>query len=226
MKRKVTIIGLALAVVFIAYAVVAWNLLRGAGAYRISTWLGNAMSVSWQLSALLGLVLLLALGIPVYARHTKRKQASTEASIEQLPVQGKGKKRERKKNYGGDQGETPVTPTEKIAPAAATLPMEEEKITPAAATLPLEEEKIAPATATLPLEEEEIAPATITLPLEELSSEQTAVLAEVKASAYIPASALKEEKTTAFRCPHCNAELKKVVRFCAECGADLKGGSV
>lgn len=152
MKRKLFIIGWALALVLGIYSITAWRVLRGAGAYRIGTTLGSVLAHSRPYVTLVAVLLLAAMVVWSVLKLKARAAAKKEALREDEEQDGSGfvpegpvpekpvseepvaeesvpkqKKRGRKKAAGakssGSEG--------KIKPAG---PQTGEKISPAAAT--------------------------------------------------------------------------------------------
>lgn len=124
MKRKLSLIGAAIMVLLIIYSGVAWWMLRGAGAYRIGTQLGEILSVSWQYTALTALFLVLILGIPFMLQRIRKSKA--------VKLPGVKKNLRRKGEKSGAETEIQVATqnqhtTEKIQPRRGTHVSSEEE---------------------------------------------------------------------------------------------------
>jgi len=207
-----------------AWSGTGWYLLRGAGAYRLHTTLGNVFAVSWQYTALAA-VLLAVILLAVLIRRIRRKKnaplqaVAGETAATPAPEQETAPKKGLKFGKKKDKKAADAPAEGKIDPAAAetelmesdeTVLMDaEEKIAPAQGTVLMDaEEKIAPAQGTVLMDaEEKIAPA------------QGTVLMDAEEK--IPPAG-----PVAGRCAVCGAKLKEGARFCGECGAKVIGGGV
>ncbi len=127
MKWKLSLAALILMLLLGGYSIGAWMMLRGAGAYRLGTSMGQILAASWQYTALAAVLLLLILGIP---RLRKLLRYGIKGSL---------------KNDNGKE--------DKIPPASGTIPMaQEDKIPPASGTIPMpQEDKIPSASGTIPM---------------------------------------------------------------------------
>ena len=116
MKWKLSLAALILMLLLGGYSIGAWMMLRGAGAYRLGTSMGQILAASWQYTALAAVLLLLILGIP---RLRKLLRYGIKGSL---------------KNDNGKE--------DKIPPASGTIPMvQEDKIPPASGTIPMAQKK-------------------------------------------------------------------------------------
>ena len=116
MKWKLSLAALILMLLLGGYSMGAWMMLRGAGAYRLGTSMGQILAASWQYTALAAVLLLLILGIP---RLRKLLRYGIKGSL---------------KNDNGKE--------DKIPPASGTIPMaQEDKIPPASGTIPMPQKK-------------------------------------------------------------------------------------
>ena len=116
MKWKLSLAALILMLLLGGYSIGVWMMLRGAGAYRLGTSMGQILAASWQYTALAAVLLLLILGIP---RLRKLLRYGIKGSL---------------KNDNGKE--------DKIPPASGTIPMpQEDKIPPASGTIPMAQKK-------------------------------------------------------------------------------------
>ena len=206
--KKLTGFAAILMLLLGAWSGAGWYLLRGAGAYRLHTTLGNVFAVSWQYTALAAVLLAVILLAALIRRIRRKKNAplqaaaagETAAAPAQEPAPKEGFK------FGKKNKKTPDAPAEeKIAPAAA-----ETELMDAGETVLMDaEEKIAPAQGTVLMDaEEKIPPAQGTVLM---GTEEKIPLVQ---------------GVTAGRCAVCGAKLKEGARFCVECGAKVIGGGV
>ena len=142
--KKLTGFAALLMLLLGAWSGAGWYLLRGAGAYRLHTTLGNVFAVSWQYTALAAVLLAVILLAALIRRIRRKKNAplqaaaagETAAAPAQEPAPKEGFK------FGKKNKKTPDAPAEeKIAPAAA----ETELMDAGETVLMGTEEKIPPA---------------------------------------------------------------------------------
>ena len=234
MKRRfgwVLPVLIALTVVLAAYTIAAAVLLRGLGAYRMGTGLGQVLAVSrpYTLAAAVvlaaGLLIRLALRRRKKAKEAARQDKVAPAAATELMPGNAGKKiaparpvPEKKPARKGKK----VQPVEKLAPSAAELGGAD-KIAPAG--------KIAPAAPTVPMAqaakaEEKPAPAaTVLMPEAAAKREEKPAPA---ATELMPETAPAKLPTAGPRvCAVCGAPLKAGQKFCVKCGAQApEGGAV
>ena len=218
MKRKLYLAGVGGLAVLGIYSLVAGRLLRGAGAYRMSTTLGTVLAQSRPYTALAAWVLLAVLAVIALVYGKKRYDAGT------LKLPGLKRKAAVEKI-------APAAATEPMAPAAGTAPMAAEgKIPPAGATMPMPgaepvpapapvEEKIAPAAPMAA--EDKILPAGATVAMPE--AEPVSVPAPVEEKITLAAPAAGPVPEVRF-CMRCGAKLFPGQKFCAKCGTPVGGG--
>ena len=204
--KKLTGFAAILMLLLGAWSGAGWYLLRGAGAYRLHTTLGNVFAVSWQYTALAAVLLAVILLAVLIRRIRRKKNAPLQAAAGETaaaPAQESASKKGLK--FGKKNKKAVDAPAEgKIDPAAAETELMESDET----VLMGAEEKIAPAQGTVLMDaEEKIAPA------------QGTVL--MGAEEKIPPAG-----PVAGRCAVCGAKLKEGARFCGECGAKVIGGGV
>lgn len=90
MKRKLFIIGWALALVLGIYSITAWRVLRGAGAYRIGTTLGSVLAHSRPYVTLVAVLLLAAMVVWSVLKLKARAAAKKEALRKDEEQDGSG----------------------------------------------------------------------------------------------------------------------------------------
>lgn len=120
MKKKIGAALLVLAALLTAYSVTAFLLLRGLGAYRLSTGLGRVLSVSWQYTALAALLIwLLLAAVGLRKRDKKQKLAPASGKQEKNPAPVSAKKIPPAK---GSKNPAQTGEKKKIPPAAGMGP--------------------------------------------------------------------------------------------------------
>ena len=126
MKKKIGAALLVLAALLTAYSVTAFLLLRGLGAYRLSTGLGRVLSVSWQYTALAALLIwLLLAAVGLRKRDKKQKLAPASGKQEKNPAPVSAKKippAKGSKNPAQTGEKKKIPPAAGMGPAAAEEP--------------------------------------------------------------------------------------------------------
>ena len=126
MKKKIGAALLVLAALLTAYSVTAFLLLRGLGAYRLSTGLGRVLSVSWQYTALAALLIwLLLAAVGLRKRDKKQKLAPASGKQEKNPASVSAKKippAKGSKNPAQTGEKKKIPPAAGMGPAAAEEP--------------------------------------------------------------------------------------------------------
>ena len=126
MKKKIGAALLVLAALLTAYSVTAFLLLRGLGAYRLSTGLGRVLSVSWQYTALAALLIwLLLAAVGLRKRDKKQKLAPASGKQEKNPAPVSSKKippAKGSKKPGSTGEKKKIPPAAGMGPGAAEEP--------------------------------------------------------------------------------------------------------
>ena len=235
MKWKLSLAALILMLLLGGYSIGAWMMLRGAGAYRLGTSMGQILAASWQYTALAAVLLLLILGIPRLRKllryGIKGSLKNDNGKEDKIPPASGTIPMVQEDKIPPASGTIPMPQEDKIPPASGTIPMvQEDKIPSASGTIPMaQEDKIPPASGTIPMmQEEKIPPAsgTIPMPQEDKSPPASGTIPMVQedkippASGTIPMAQKKEDDTSV--CPNCGAPCGKNQKFCTRCGTRLK----
>lgn len=239
MKRKLSLVGILIWFLLTVYSVVAWWMLRGAGAYRIGTQLGGILSVSRQYTALAAVLLGLVLGISFlvwFIRKNKGIAAGLSAVQKRLSRKGKRDAGSTDGTLPPVEGQVPAQAqqaTEKLRPRRGSADAGDAAALPDGTAAP-DDTPVMPDSYGAAVDSE-----TALLPGGGSPDDATALLPGAApvvddATVLLPAESAAPEKTRpntapaadGLFCPQCGAAVRAGLKFCTHCGCALKGESI